>query len=194
MHHEFSELSKKACELTSSSNNNSSIMYPSALQFQLSLPSCLSNSAANHDLQSANNNKYSDVEPDDNLIYNLHMINNNNNIIHNNNSNNANNNSNAQGSSNNMLLPLHNEVMAAAAMNTMSGGSLQTPTTYFNLLPLSYASSTANFYHQTDGLSVPVMVESNAESSDFNELLNCLRGENEISIENDNLFIFNSKY
>ena len=63
--------------------------------------------------------------------------------------------------------------------------------TYYNLMPISVAS---NNYYQHNDINTPVMVETNVESSDFSELLNCLRGESEISIENDNMFIFNSKF
>jgi hypothetical protein len=86
-----------------------------------------------------------------------------------------------------------NEIMNGPSTNAISsissGNIINGNCTYFNLTPIFYAPTS---YYQQPDLNVPVMVESNVESSDFNELLLSLRGDNEI--ENDNLFIFNSKY
>lgn len=102
--------------------------------------------------------------PDD-LIYNLQVLNNSSSSIQN--------------------YPTPNELI------NNQGSHMNANCTYYNFMPLSYTP--VNYFQQTD-IGIPVMIESNVESSEFSELLNCLRGENEISIENDNMFIFGTKF
>ena len=131
-----------------------------------------SNSTASQLVNTSINDLIKFNEPTDDLIYNLaNNINGSNSIVTN-------------FSNPNELINNH---------EGGAGGHLNNGTcTYYNLMPLTFTP--VNSYYQQVDMSIPVMIESNAESSDFSELLNCLRGENEISIENDNMFIFNVKY
>jgi hypothetical protein len=129
-----------------------------------------SNSAVSQQVNTSINDLIKFNEPTDDLIYNLaNNINGSNSIVTN-------------FSNPNELLSNHEGGTGGNNGNC----------TYYNLMPLTFTP--VNSYYQQVDMSIPVMIESNAESSDFSELLNCLRSENEISIENDNMFIFNVKY